>query len=243
MLRPVQDWIIRKRDRRVVPFDVTRIQNAIANAFRAELNLAAQQPLDDDVKADIAAAVKAVLDDAASLASQPDGIDVERIQDLVEMELMSRGHYRVARRYIIYRAEHAKMRTIRGESQVADAPLTVHLVQEDRTRVVFDPQRISKAPYGGGAGIGIGRLHRRAGRRRDALRVRRHLGAGGVSRRILAARSRIERDPAYDVVAARLMLNVIYQEASAKPRMRNLSNRSTTIASSITSSTAFAPDD
>ena len=73
MLRPLQDWVIRKRDCRAVPFDVTRIQNAISNAFRAELNLAAQQPLDDDVKADVAATVQAVLADAAPLASKPEG--------------------------------------------------------------------------------------------------------------------------------------------------------------------------
>ena len=76
MMRPLQDWIVRKRDRRVVPFDVTRIENAIANAFRAELNLATAQPLDDDVKTDVVATVQAVLADAAPLASQTAGIDV-----------------------------------------------------------------------------------------------------------------------------------------------------------------------
>jgi ribonucleoside-diphosphate reductase alpha chain len=213
MLRPVHDWVVSKRDRRVIPFDASRIHNAISNAFRAELNLAAGQALDDEVKTDIAATVQAVLDDVAPLASQPSGVDVERIQDLVEMELMARGHYRVARRYIIYRAEHAKMRAIRGESEAPAAQPAIHLLQRDRTRVVFDPHRISKriaqAARGLEEAVSVEELTD------DVIRsVFDGISVPEVYRaQILAARSRIERDPAYDVVAARLMLNVIYQEA------------------------------
>ncbi len=213
MLRPLHDWVVSKRDRRVVPFDASRIHNAISNAFRAELNLAERQSLDDEVKTDVAATVQAVLHDIAPLASQPTGVDVERIQDLVEMELMARGHYRVARRYIIYRAEHAKMRAIRGESEAPAARPAIHLLQRDRTRVVFDPHRISKriaqAARGLEAAVSVDELTD------DVIRsVFDGISVPEVYRaQILAARSRIERDPAYDVVAARLMLNVIYQEA------------------------------
>ena len=129
------------------------------------------------------------------------------------MELMARGHYRVARRYIIYRAEHAKMRAIRGESEAPAARPAIHLLQRDRTRVVFDPHRISKriaqAARGLEAAVSVDELTD------DVIRsVFDGISVPEVYRaQILAARSRIERDPAYDVVAARLMLNVIYQEA------------------------------
>lgn len=100
----------RKETRRTKhPFELPRIQSAITNAFRAELNVAEGQPLDEDVLRDVAGVAQSVADDIAPLASQPEGADVERIQDLVEMGLMARGHYRVARRDIIYRSEHAKM--------------------------------------------------------------------------------------------------------------------------------------
>ena len=46
MIRARTEWVIRKRDGRTVPFDSGLIGRAIANAFRAELNLADQQPLD-----------------------------------------------------------------------------------------------------------------------------------------------------------------------------------------------------
>ena len=80
MQRAQQDWIVRKRDGRSVPFELSRIQNALTNAFRAELNLADVQPLEDDICRAIEDVTKAVIDDIASEASKTDGVDVERIQ-------------------------------------------------------------------------------------------------------------------------------------------------------------------
>jgi ribonucleoside-diphosphate reductase alpha chain len=213
MLRAPHEWVVRKRDGRSVPFEIGRIQNAIANAFRAELNLADEQPLEQDIAADIAGVVQSVGDDVAPLASQPGGIDVERIQDLVEMELMARGHYRVARRYIIYRAEHAKMRALRAEASLVEASPQLFVVLEDGTRVPFDSRRARKRLAEAAAGlediVDVDELVE------EVLRsVFDGISVGEIYRaQILAARSRIERDPAFGVVASRLMLNVIYQEA------------------------------
>ena len=213
MLRASHEWVVRKRDGRHVLFEIGRIQNAISNAFRAELNLPQGQPLEPDIEADIASVVRSVSDDIAPLASQPQGIDVERIQDLVEMELMARSHYRVARRYIIYRSEHARMRLLRGETPLVEAPPTLHIALNDGTRVPFDSARIRKrlqeAADGLEAVVHVDELVE------EVLRsVFDGISISEIYRaQILAARSRIERDPAYDVVASRLMLNVIYQEA------------------------------
>ena len=53
MILATQDWIVRKRDGRVVPFELSRVQHALTNAFRAELNLADGQPLSSDALRDI----------------------------------------------------------------------------------------------------------------------------------------------------------------------------------------------
>ncbi|AMV16709.1 ribonucleoside-diphosphate reductase subunit alpha [Planctomyces sp. SH-PL14] len=223
MLRAPHEWVVRKRDGRVVSFDLARIQNAIANAFRAELNLAAGQPLDADVQQEIADVARSVGDDIGVAASRPEGIDVERIQDLVEMGLMACGQYRVARRYIIYRSEHAKMRLIRGEVPVADETPVVHVVLPDGTRVPFDPQRarkrIAEACRGFETIVSVDELVD------EVIRsVFDGIALAEVYRvQILAARSRIERDPAFDVVASRLMRNVIYQEVLGEtPEARSL---------------------
>ena len=68
MLRAPQEWLVRKRDSRVVPFDLSRLQQAIASSFRAELNLADGQPLDTDVLAEIALVAESVADDIAPFA-------------------------------------------------------------------------------------------------------------------------------------------------------------------------------
>lgn len=212
MLRAAHEWIVRKRDGRVVPFELDRIRGAILNAFIAELAVTDRNALDSDVLRDVDQVVASVADDVAPLASQHQGIDVERIQDLVEMGLMSRGHYRVARRYIIYRSEHAKIRALRGESTVA-APPAIHVLLDDGTRVPLDTQRIRKrlaeAARGLEAVVDVDELAD------DVLRsVFDGISVSEIYRaQILAARSRIERDPAFDTVASRLMLNVIYQEA------------------------------
>jgi ribonucleoside-diphosphate reductase alpha chain len=211
----VTDWVVRKRDGRTVPFELPRVQQALVNAFRAEWNLAQGQPLEADALADIEGVVRSVADDLAPLAGQPQGLDVERIQDLVEMELMARGHYRVARRYIIYRAEHAKIRALRGETTV-QAPAVIHVVQTDGTRVAFDSNRARKRLAE--AALGLEHIVNVDEVADDVMRsVFDGISIAEIYRaQILAARSRIERDPAFDTVASRLMLNLIYQETLGK---------------------------
>ncbi|QDT56903.1 Ribonucleoside-diphosphate reductase 1 subunit alpha [Caulifigura coniformis] len=211
MVRARHEWLVRKRDGRTVPFDSQRIQGAVANAFRAELNLAEGQPLDGEVQSDITAIAEAACSDVGTWASRPEGVDVEKVQDLVEMELMARGHYRVARRYIIYRSEHAKMRAIRGEAVAAAEP-TISVVLSDGSRVPFDAERVRRrlaiASRGLEDCVDVDELFD------EVLRsVFDGIGVAEIYKtQILAARSRIERDPAYDTVSSRLMRNVVYQE-------------------------------
>ncbi|MCP4509824.1 MAG: ribonucleoside-diphosphate reductase subunit alpha, partial [Fuerstiella sp.] len=106
MIRARSEWVVRKRDGRVVPFDDGLIGRAIANAFRAELNFADGQPLDEKTDQEIREITEEISATVAEDAATDHGSDVEAVQDTVELLLMKRGHYRVARRYIVYRAEH-----------------------------------------------------------------------------------------------------------------------------------------
>ncbi|MCA9077218.1 MAG: ribonucleoside-diphosphate reductase subunit alpha, partial [Planctomycetaceae bacterium] len=217
MIRTQQEWLVRKRDGRVAPFDISLIERAMANAFRAELNLAEAQPLDAEIEAEIKAMSAEAAEEVSNEASTDRGVDVEKVQDLVEMSLMKRGHYRVGRRYIVYRAEHAKMRALRGDVEVAaeeaEQPPTIHVTWEDGIRVPFDQDRVrtrlNEACKGLEDVCDIDEL---------VADVMRSVYDGITSQEIyramiLASRSRIERDPAYDTVTSRLMLMVIYNEA------------------------------
>jgi len=90
-----------KRDGRVVPFEIKRIENAIAKCF-ASLGYKPVTPI-----ADLA---KQAVNIVAAKFSAP---TVEQVQDIVEMVLQSAGEYEAAKHYILYRAEHAKQRAAR----------------------------------------------------------------------------------------------------------------------------------
>lgn len=214
--------MVRKRDGREIEFDPGRVVKAIEKAFRAELNLADGQPLTHD----LAAAVSEIVAEASTLANAPDRhepVTVEQIQDVVEIGLMRREHFHVARRYILYRTEHARMRAVRGESVGLDSlddrrqpghHLTVEL--EPGVRVPFDIERICRFlrqcraashPEVATEDI-IDEVVRGAFDGMTPDDVTRSL--------VLSARSRIERDSAYDELAAELQASIIYRQTLGK---------------------------
>ncbi len=89
---------ILKRDGRIVPFDSKLIEQAIRKCF-ASLGQEPRTPVDKLT----AQAVNVV-------AAKFDTPTVEGVQDIVEMVLQAAGEYEAAKAYILYRAEHAKIR-------------------------------------------------------------------------------------------------------------------------------------
>lgn len=91
-----------KRDGRVVEFDPTRIQNAILKCLKAS------RPIDTDHSVfqswDL---TNQVVNVVSARYHTP---TVEKVQDTVEMVLQASGEYEAAKHYILYRAEHAKVR-------------------------------------------------------------------------------------------------------------------------------------
>lgn len=87
-----------KRDGRVVNFDITRIENAIKRCFAS---------IHHKSTADTAELAQQVVNIVSVKYKQP---SVEEVQDIVEMVLQAAGEYDAAKSYILYRAEHAKLR-------------------------------------------------------------------------------------------------------------------------------------
>ncbi|MGK7397130.1 MAG: ATP cone domain-containing protein [Candidatus Cyclobacteriaceae bacterium M3_2C_046] len=88
-----------KRDGRVVPFDAERIEKAIKRCFEG-MNRNAASGLIKNI-------TKQVVNIVSAKYEQP---SVEVVQDIVEMVLQAAGEYEAAKSYILYRAEHAKLR-------------------------------------------------------------------------------------------------------------------------------------
>lgn len=96
-----------KRDGRVVPFDISRIENVITRAWREVWGHIPDPDTLDVLAGRVADRVRA---EESITGSDP---SVEFVQDCVERELMARHQYDVAKAYILYRAKHAEQRSER----------------------------------------------------------------------------------------------------------------------------------
>lgn len=97
---------VKKRDGRIVDFDISKISGAIEKAFKATETAYTEEVI-DLLSLRVTARFQPYLKD--------DKIGVEEIQDLVEETLGDSGYSRVAKAYIQYREKHAKARKISGQ--------------------------------------------------------------------------------------------------------------------------------
>ncbi|MEC9094271.1 MAG: ribonucleoside-diphosphate reductase subunit alpha [Planctomycetota bacterium] len=219
MLKVQQDIQVQKRDGRLVSFDNDRICVAIQKAFCAEQQLDSPEQIAPDTSEKIATIVDHIASQLSSQGSTGQGVEVEAIQDLVERELMRYEFFSVARRYILYRAEHTRMRRLRDNDGIEDGASKPGLmVNREGELENFDSEKLQLQIKASCLGL------------EDScdsdvlLRETQKQFFDGISPREIAkamvasARSKIEVDPSYDIVASRLTLNIIYREALGKPQ-------------------------
>ncbi|OZI33398.1 ribonucleoside triphosphate reductase [Bordetella genomosp. 5] len=109
---------IRKRDGRNAAFEPGKIAAAIAAAGRST------DEFDQDTAQRLAEHV------VARLADTPLP-DVETIQNHVEEALVHAGHWRTARAYIVYREQHARLRSLRHTLVDVESAMEEYLDQRD----------------------------------------------------------------------------------------------------------------
>ena len=96
---------VKKRDGKIVEFDIHKIENAIAKAFEA-----VNKSYSQDIIELLALRVTADFNSKAV----KNVISVEDIQDSVEVVLIQASYADVAKAYILYRKQHEKMRNIKS---------------------------------------------------------------------------------------------------------------------------------
>ena len=198
---------IRKRDGRIVPFEGNLILNAISAAFRADSGMAHSEPLPEEVTTKVQDILDAVVREVQLMAATGQTVDVERIQDQVEMELMRAGEFQVARRYIVYREERSRARAVRLEQAQAKPKVQVTGGETATLDALLVKQRVFEACQDLEDARPEEMLEEIFASLYDGITYREIDKA-----MIMAARARIERDPAYDQVASRLLRNVVYDE-------------------------------
>jgi ribonucleoside-diphosphate reductase alpha chain len=139
---------------------------------------------------------------------------IEDIQDQVELALMRSGEQEVARAYVLYRekraADRAEVRKSRPSTESA-----LH-VTENGVRILFDPGRIRALVDAACDGLNT-TSHQAVNADVIVAETIKNLYDGVPIEEvhksaILAARSQFEKDPAYSIVTARLLLHTIRKE-------------------------------
>ena len=200
-----------KRNGSVVPYHDDKIQVALTKAFLA-------------VEGGTAAASARVRELVAKLTAQVTGtyqrrmptggtIHIEEIQDLVELALMREGEHKVARDYVLYREERARIRAANAEA--ADLPAAtsgIHVIAADGSRLPLDVARIRTLVVEACQGLGDVDPQRIID---EALaNMYDGIAARDVATSLLiTARTLVEVDPNYTYVTARLLLDELRTEA------------------------------
>lgn len=194
---------VKKRSGDIMPFDIVRIQKAVASAYAA-CGIEAT----DELFAEIGAAVTAELE--ATMADNTP--HVELIQNIVEKAIAEKGHFEVSRAYILYRAERSRMRAEKEKELSEKIEKSEILVQKrDGELVAFNIDEIRKAIKLHSAG-----LEAYIDVEDVVTSTKRNLYDGIPTSEInkaviMALKARIERDHSYSLVAARFLFGETYR--------------------------------
>jgi len=202
-----------RRNGKVTPFDASKIELAVTKAF---IDVEGQQGA---ASSRIRETVKHITEQVVSgvTRSLPGGgaVHIEDIQDYVELALMRSGEHKIARSYVLYREERAHERAAKqaekgGAAEVVSGDINVNFA--DGTKAVLDRDRLGRVIDEACAGIdGVAAEQVLADTLKNAF--------DGISEDelstalVLSARQRLEAEPNYGLVAARLLMDKLRHEA------------------------------
>ena len=201
-----------KRNGTVVPFDASKIAVAMTKAFLA-------------VEGGTAAASSRVHETVDNLTKQitatfkrrmPSGgtIHIEEIQDQVELILMRSGEQKIARDYVLYREEHARMRAQKRAQAVSADPdyPSINVVLEDGTRAPLDIGRMRTIVSE--ACVGLTGVDEKAILDEAMRNLYDGVNLKDVNTSlVITARALVEKEPNYSFATARLLLDKLRAEA------------------------------
>ena len=203
-----QDYQIIRRNGAVVAFEPNKIAVALMKAFLAVHGR--QGAASASVRETVDRLTETVA--KALVRSRPSGgtFHIEDVQDQVELGLMRGGHHEVARAYVLYRERRSQERARQAAVTAPKVP-TLTVVDGGR-RVPLDMDRLAAV-----VGSACADLDADVSPEPILAETRRNLYDGVpidevYKAAILAARTLIEKEPAYTRATARLLLHQIRRE-------------------------------
>ncbi len=206
--QPVGLEVIR-RNGAIVAFQSEKIAAAMTKAFLA---ISGQQGVASAKTRDL---VKRLTDTVLVALTRrlPAGgtVHIEDIQDQVELALMRSGEHDVARAYVLYREKRAAARATEAQPQAASAGMNTLHVRVQGERRPLDTDGLHAACLEACAGLSD--VDAEAVVKLALQNLYDGIDEPAVHQAlVLAARTRIEQEPNYSKVAARLLLRIIRQE-------------------------------
>ena len=198
-----------KRNGKVVPFEEDKIKVAVTKAFLANEsgNAAASERIHRKVE-EITAEVQEIFK-----RRMPSGgtLHIEEIQDQVELQLMRNEEYIVARKYILYREERAAERTKDTPQQTnIDAP-KISVTKKDGSKVPLDIDRLASVVNHACEGLedvsADAILEESIKNLYDGVSI-----SDMKSALVMSARTKVEQEPNYSYVTARILLDELRSE-------------------------------
>ena len=199
-----------KRNGKVVPFEEDKIKVAVTKAFLANEsgNAAASERIHRKVE-EITAEVQEIFK-----RRMPSGgtLHIEEIQDQVELQLMRNEEYVVARKYILYREERAAERTKDAPSQTNIYAPKISVTKKDGSQVPLDIERLASVVNHACEGLedvsADAILEESIKNLYDGVSI-----SDMKSALVMSARTKVEQEPNYSYVTARILLDELRSEA------------------------------
>ena len=199
-----------KRNGKVVSFEEDKIKIAVTKAFLANEsgNAAASERIHrkvEDITKDVQDIFKRRMPSGGTL-------HIEEIQDQVELQLMRSEEYVVARKYILYREERASERTKDKSQQTTVEAPAISVTKKDGTKVPLDINRLASVVNHACEDLedvsadsilteSIKNLY-------DGVSI-----SDMKSALVMSARTKVEIEPNYSFVTARILLDELRSEA------------------------------
>ena len=198
-----------KRNGKVVSFEEDKIKIAVTKAFLANEsgNAAASERIHrkvEDITKDVQDIFKRRMPSGGTL-------HIEEIQDQVELQLMRSEEYVDARKYILYREERASERTKDKSQQTTIEAPAISVTKKDGTKVPLDINRLASVVNHACEGLedvsadsilteSIKNLY-------DGVSI-----SDMKSALVMSARTKVEIEPNYSFVTARILLDELRSE-------------------------------
>jgi ribonucleoside-diphosphate reductase alpha chain len=212
-----QNLKIYRRDKTTpTRFNPMKIASSIERAFRRARKI--EEQTTDDVIGAVNLLTQKIVGEMADLAAKGDLLYIDMIEDRIERELMADKYFDVAKHFILYRAE--KTKTQESAPIVVDETAPVRqfeITTADNSKLTITETMLrNKLTY--------------ACRGLEQLVSAEELLETAISQyyfgmkeqevdlaNIFAAKSKIEKEPAYSQVASRLLLDLLYRETTGLP--------------------------